>query len=212
MTALQPAGRLARLARGGGTAPLEAAVVEDRCEMCAEPLAPDHDHLVDLRQDTPLCVCRACALLFDRRESGGARYRRVPDRRLRLPELQLDDVQWAGFGIPVDIAFFVKHSGSQRVVGLYPSPLGTMRSALPLDSWSDLETDNPVLREMEQDVEALLVNRLRGAREQWLLPVTDCYRLVAVVRTNWKGISGGQEVWEALSRFFASLPRTAGPG
>lgn len=180
--------------------------------MCAEPLASEHDHLVDLNRDAPLCVCRACALLFDRRESGGGHYRRVPDRRWSLPELRLDDVQWAGFGIPVDIAFFVKRSAPRRAVGFYPSPLGTMRSALTLESWGALEADNPILREMEEDVEALLVNRLRGAREHWLLPITDCYRLVAVVRSNWKGISGGQEVWEALSRFFARLPGASRAG
>jgi hypothetical protein len=174
--------------------------------MCAEPLAPEHDHLLDVQKDVPLCVCRACALLFDRRQSGGGHYRRVPDRRLRLPGLQFDDVQWASFGIPVDIAFFVKRSTDGRTVGLYPSPLGTMRSALTLDSWDRLEACNPVLQDMEEDVEALLVNRLRGAREHWLLPVSDCYRLVAVVRAHWQGISGGPEVWEELGRFLQSLP------
>jgi hypothetical protein len=59
---------------------------------------------------------------------------------------------------------------------------------------------------MAEDVEALLVNRARGARDAWLVPLSDCYRLVAVVRAHWKGISGGDDVTREIARFFASLP------
>lgn len=68
-----------------------------------------------------------------------------------------------------------------------------------------MEAANPVLRDMEPDVEALLVNQARGAREHWLVPVDDCYRLVAVVRTHWQGFSGGQQVWEEIGQFFKQL-------
>jgi hypothetical protein len=58
-------------------------------------------------------------------------------------------------------------------------------------------------------VEALLVNRARGTRRQWLVPIDDCYRLVAVIRTRWRGFTGGKEVWLELERFFDDLDRRA---
>ena len=61
---------------------------------------------------------------------------------------------------------------------------------------------NPVLAELEPDVEALLVNRARGAREHWLVPIDDCYALVGLIRTRWRGLSGGEEVWREIDAFF----------
>jgi hypothetical protein len=68
-----------------------------------------------------------------------------------------------------------------------------------------LEKANPIVAEMEPDVEALLVNRARGAREHWLVPIDDCYDLVGLMRTRWKGLSGGKEVWQEIGRFFDQL-------
>ncbi|HVH13778.1 MAG TPA: DUF5947 family protein, partial [Longimicrobium sp.] len=53
--------------------------------------------------------------------------------------------------------------------------------------------------------EALLVNRVRDAREHWLVPVDACYRLVAVMRRHWRGLGGGSEVWTAIDDFFREL-------
>ena len=58
---------------------------------------------------------------------------------------------------------------------------------------------------MEQEVEALLVNRTRGARGHFLVPIDECYKLVGLIRVHWKGLSGGQEVWEEIGRFFEEL-------
>jgi hypothetical protein len=58
---------------------------------------------------------------------------------------------------------------------------------------------------MEPDVEALLVNRSRGARQYFLVPIEDCYALVGLIRTRWRGLTGGQEVWEEIESFFGSL-------
>jgi hypothetical protein len=54
-------------------------------------------------------------------------------------------------------------------------------------------------------VQALLVNRAHGASEHWLLPLDDCYRLVAVVRAHWKGLDGGPEVRQRVEDFFRGL-------
>ena len=59
-----------------------------------------------------------------------------------------------------------------------------------------------MLAQLEPDVEALLVNRARGAREHWLVPIDDCYGLVGLIRTRWRGLTGGKEVWEEIGRFF----------
>ena len=66
-----------------------------------------------------------------------------------------------------------------------------------------------MLAELQPDVEALLVNRARGARRHLIVPIDDCYRLVAVIRTTWKGLSGGREVWEEIARFFDRLDEQA---
>ena len=36
---------------------------------------------------------------------------------------------------------------------------------------------------MEPDVEALLINRVGPAREYFLAPIDECYRLVGLIRT-----------------------------
>ena len=111
----------------------------------------------------------------------------------------------------MDIAFFFHNSELERVVAFYPSPVGATESQLGLEAWEELECANPVIGEMEPDVEALLVNRARGARDHWLVPIDDCYDLVGLMRTRWRGLSGGKEVWEEIGRFFERLERRARP-
>ena len=108
------------------------------------------------------------------------------------------------------MAFFLKSSLESRVVALYPSPAGATESLLALESWNDIVERNPILNEMESDVEGLLVNRLgysRGysAAEYYLLPIDECYKLVGLIRMHWKGLSGGTDVWRELGEFFSSL-------
>ena len=90
-------------------------------------------------------------------------------------------------------------------MAFYPSPMGPTESLLKLSAWEELEESNPVLKEMERDVEAVLVNRVRGAREHFLVPMDECYSLVGLIRTRWRGLSGGREVWEEIARFFEEL-------
>jgi hypothetical protein len=178
---------------------------EEQCELCAEPLDAGHRHLLDLHSRRLLCACRACTILFDRSGAGGGHYRLIPDRVRLVEDFALDDLAWQRFQIPVELAFFFHSSAAGRVVAFYPSPLGATESLLDLESWDELVEANPVLRELEPDVEALLVNRAQGRREHWLLPVDRCYELVGLVRTHWKGFGGGSEVWAALDRFFDEL-------
>jgi hypothetical protein len=177
----------------------------EHCDLCGAPIASDHRHLVDVRSRELLCACRPCSLLFDRRGAGAGHYRLVPQRRLALDCLQLSDEAWEQLRIPVQIAFFHRSSAAGRVVAFYPSPIGATESRLELPVWDELERVNPALATLEDDVEALLVNRARGARRQWIVPIEDCYRLVAVIRTSWRGLTGGKELWLAVDGFFGDL-------
>jgi Family of unknown function (DUF5947) len=184
---------------------------EERCELCSAPLEAEHRHLVDLQSRQLLCACRACSLLFDRRAAGAGHYRLVPDRRLRLDDFVLDDVAWEQLRIPVDMAFFFYSSAVERVMAFYPSPMGPTESRLELPAWEEISRANPLLASLDADVEALLVNRAGDHRGYWLVPIDDCYRLVAVIRTRWRGFSGGKEVWLEIERFFADLDKRARP-
>jgi hypothetical protein len=179
----------------------------EQCDLCAEPLAESHRHLLEVRERRLLCACRACAVLFDRSGAGGGHYRLIPDRSVLLDDFDLGEVEWRRLGIPVDMAFFFHSSPAGRVVAFYPSPLGATESLLELEAWDDVVTSNPRLLELEPDVEALFVNRARGKREHWILPVDRCYELVGVVRRYWRGFGGGEEVWTKIDQFFAERRR-----
>jgi hypothetical protein len=182
---------------------------DEQCELCAEPIPPEHRHLLDLESRRLLCACRACTILFDRSGAGGSHYRLVPDRVLVVVALDLDDAAWQSFQIPVDMAFFFYNSAAGRVAAFYPSPMGATESLLDLGAWDDVIAANPVLGEVEPDVEAFFVDRSRGKREYWILPVDRCYEVVGLVRTHWRGFQGGDEVWTALETFFERLRERA---
>jgi hypothetical protein len=132
-----------------------------------------------------------------------------PDRCRELVDLELDEGAWESLRIPVATAFFFQSTPAEKVVAFYPSPMGATESLLELGAWERVVVYNPVLATMEPDVEALLVHRARGAREHWLVPVDACYGLVGVIRTHWKGLAGGQEVWPEIAAFFDALRRRA---
>ena len=184
------------------------AVVE-RCEMCSAALASEHEHLVEPATRQMVCACQACAILFSGK--GGTKYRRVPRHVRYLSAFQMADAQWESLTIPINMAFFFYSTPAQKVLSMYPSPAGATESLLELESWEEILESNPILRDMEPDTEALLINRVRGASEYYLLPIDECYRLVGLIRSYWHGLSGGTEVWEVISKFFAELKEKAGP-
>jgi hypothetical protein len=194
--------RLHRLARG---APAGAAAGTERCELCADPIGAEHRHLLDLESGQPHCACRACVLLFDRGAAGGEHYRLIPQRRRRLPGGALDGRLWASLGVPVELAFVVYSTPAGQAAAFYPSPLGVTRHALARDSWRELRRAHPLLASLQSDVEALLVRRTRPRRQVWLVPIDDCYRLVARIRAHWSGFQGGDEVWRQIDEFFEQL-------
>ncbi|MGA3239446.1 MAG: DUF5947 family protein [Bryobacteraceae bacterium] len=187
------------------------------CEMCSQQLGVAHQHLLDPASRKLTCACDACAILFS--SQGQTKYKRVPRRVRFLPDFQMSDSQWDGLMMPINMAFFFKSTPQSRVIALYPSPAGATESLLSLDSWDEIELANPVLLEMEADVEALLVNRIGHARgfsdpEYYVAPIDECFRLVGLIRSRWQGLSGGTEVWRQIGQFFSDLkaksPQVAG--
>ena len=94
----------------------------------------------------------------------------------------MTDDRWNGLMMPINMAFFFKSSPQNRVIALYPSPAGATESLLSFDTWDEIEADNPVLRDMEFDVEALLANRIGHARGFTSLNTTSCPSMSA---SNW---------------------------
>ncbi len=178
---------------------------QEHCDLCGEPIPPEHRHLLEVSTREMMCACRPCSILFDSEAASEGRYRLIPDRHLFLEDFEMSDVQWESLRVPVDMAFFFHSTPAEKVVAFYPSPMGPTESLLKLSAWEELETHNPVLKGMKRDVEALLVNRVRGTREHFLVPIDECYRLVGLIRMHWRGLSGGREVWEEIEQFFEEL-------
>lgn len=176
-----------------------------RCALCAASIDGDHHHMLDVEQHQLVCACDACSILFDERNAGMARYRRIPRRYRSLDRALLDGGLWDRLELPVDVAFMFHSSTAGRPVAFYPGPMGTTESALPLPAWEEVIARSPVLSTLERDVEAVLVRRTRGARDYWIVPVDECYRLAGTMRVTWEGISGGDTMRRAVDVFFRRL-------
>jgi hypothetical protein len=190
---------LRRLARQG---PPTAAAAQAQCELCSQTIPDEHRHLLELPSRQVRCVCYACSVLFARAAAseGGSRFRLIPERRLYLPDFDLTDAEWDRLRIPVGMAYILSQG-----LAFYPGPLGATQAFLDADLWQQVQDRNPVLRQMQPDVEALLVNRVRGSREHYLVPIDECYRLVGVIRAAWRGLTGGAQAWATVDSFFQAL-------
>jgi hypothetical protein len=179
----------------------------ERCELCSRELQQEHEHLFEPANRKLLCSCEACAILFP--SAPDRRYKRVPRRILRLTAFRLSDAQWGSLMLPIS-------SLQDRVLALYPSPAGATESMLPLDAWQEMESENSALAGIEPDVEALLVNRIGYARglgeaQYYIAPIDQCFKLTGLIRANWRGLSGGAEVWREIADFFARLKAHSSP-
>ena len=194
------------LPMAGGAAPAPAAPApaahadEEACELCGLGISAEHKHLIHLDERRIVCTCATCWSI----RSGDAEFRPVGNRRVWLDELRMTDEQWAAFGIPIGLAFFMISSVTGGVVALYPSPAGATESELDLRAWASLCAANPEL-ELEPDTEALIVNRLGDEPQQMIAPIDAAYGLVGVVKGSWEGITGGAGVPAAVSAYLEQL-------
>ena len=194
---------LARIRAARGT----PQVAGERCEMCAEPIAEEHQHVVNVEGRQLMCVCRGCYLLFTD-ATAALRYRAIPDRFLAFPDLALDRREWSALQIPVGLAFFFRNSALGRTVAFYPGPAGATESELDLSAWNNIGGADPRVDELADDTEALIV-RVPDDDAQppqcFLVPIDACYEFVGNLRMMWRGFDGGQEVRDYISGFFDSL-------
>lgn len=180
---------------------------EERCDLCSEVIRahPRHEHLLERDRQQVACSCTPCALLFP--VEAERRYLRIPRDAYRLDGFVMSEDQWEDLAIPVRMAFIQLHTTSGVPRAYYPSPAGATESLLSLDGWDELVRANPSLRRMHPGVEALLINRIGEAREHYIAPIDRCFELVALIRIHWRGLSGGQEVWQRVADYFATMSK-----
>jgi hypothetical protein len=191
-----PGGALRRFARRATEATLAAV---ERCDLCSEPVPGRHRHLLESGTRQVVCVCQACSLLFSRPAASLGKYRLIPDRHLYLANVTLTDAEWDSLRVPVGICFVTTGRA------FYPGPMGPTEAVVDPSTWAALVARYPILGTIEPEVEALLVNRARGARDHFIVPIDTCFGLAGLIRTRWRGLSGGTEVWLEIGRFFESL-------
>lgn len=176
-----------------------------RCELCGSILDDAHPHLVDIAERRLLCACERCSGGM----AGSGSYRRLPTEVRVLSDMRMSDAEWESLQIPIGLAFIFHSTPQDRPVALYPGPAGATESLLGLESWGELVRRNPVLANLKPDIEALLIDRTDGRRDFYQVPIDRCYALVGTMRRHWRGLSGGSEAWEAISRFFVRLRQSA---
>jgi hypothetical protein len=174
----------------------------EQCEFCNSILYSSHRHLLEIETRRVVCVCDPCALRF---ENVVGRWKLIPRDPIALPQFNLTEAEWEGFALPINLAFFFQSTAANKVIAMYPSPAGATESLLSLGTWDALVAANPILKRMQSDVEALLVNRLGTSREHYIAPIDLCFELVGIIRLHWRGFSGGPEVWKEIGAFFDKL-------
>jgi Family of unknown function (DUF5947) len=185
--------------------PPEPVPDTENCDLCKTTVPPDHRHMLNTYERQIVCVCEACWGL----RSGDEEFRPTGTRTLWLEDFKLPEEIWAQFRIPIGLAFFMHSSVTDCVVAMYPSPAGATESELHFETWSRLAAMNPVLRDLEPDAEALIVNRMADPPMFAIAPIDRCYMLVGLVKASWEGISGGGGVEQAIERYFDELRAVA---
>lgn len=191
---------LARI-RAGRTAPQPAG---ERCEMCSEQIASEHQHVVNVEGRQLMCVCRGCYLLFTD-TNAELRFRAVPDRYLSFPDFALGRREWQLLQIPVGLAFFFRNTAMDRTVAFYPGPAGATESELDLSAWEGIRAADPRVDLLADDTEALIIRvpeDVSRSPECHLVPIDACYEFVGRLRMLWHGFDGGQGVREFVDEFF----------
>ena len=178
-----------------------------RCEMCGGSIDAKHQHVVNTEQRSLLCACRPCYLLFTA-ERATLKFRAVPDRYLSFPDFRLGPGHWDDLEIPVGLVFVFQNSALDGISAFYPGPAGATESTLPLTAWDRVVAENPALRALLPDIEALLLRapvRSGEGYQCYLVPIDSCYELIGRLRQVWRGFDGGTEARAVIDEYFAAV-------
>lgn len=128
------------------------------------------------------------------------------------PAFAMSGERWESLGIPVRLAFLYRDSARDRAVVSYPGPAGVIEGDIEAAVWEAIANATPLVAELRDDVEALLVHGDRGdaVLSCHLVPITSAYELAGRLRRCWRGFSGGEEANRELASFFAELDRRGG--
>ena len=179
---------------------------------CApQPIADEHQHVVDLESRSLMCTCRPCYLLFTD-EQAELRYRAVPDRYLSFPGFVLGQARLGRAADPGRAGVPVPQHGAGPGRRVLPEPGRRHRVRAAAGGVGPHRGGQPRrCALLLPDVEALLV---RGDRPRadadfscHLVPIDACYELVGRMRMTWRGFDGGQEARAAIDEFFAMVER-----
>ena len=182
----------------------------ERCDFCATPVAPEHDHLIELAARRILCTCRPCHIVFEPTGAAQGKYRAIPNRYREVSEFVVDDATWDSLQLPIGLVFFFYNSTERRTVAFYPSPAGATESLLPLEEWVGIVARYPEFSSIEPDVEAILIQRNREVSRCFIVPIDAAYELVGLIRTCWKGFDGGQEAHQKIAQYFEKVQTRSG--
>lgn len=144
-------------------------------------------------------------------KSGDEDVRPTGQRTLWLQGFDLPEAVWSDLRIPIGLAFFMVSSVTQCVVAMYPSPAGATESELRFETWRAVTERNPLLHQLEADVEGLIVNRLSDPPVYLVAPIDRCYELTGLIKAHWEGISGGTGLERAIAGYFEDLRARAVP-
>jgi hypothetical protein len=171
------------------------------CDVCGVTIAADHRHLLHLTERRIVCACESCWAM----RSGEGDYRPTGNRTVWLADLDIPDDLWAAFQIPIGLAFFMRSTVTECVVAMYPSPAGATESELHFEAWGRMVELNPVLGDLEPDIEGLMINRTSEPPAYAIAPIDRCYALTGAIKASWEGISGGAGVESAVASFFDQI-------
>lgn len=202
MGSRNPFATLRRLARPRAVNP-----ATEVCDFCSAGLAPAHRHLLEMTARKIVCVCDACALRFE--NVVGGRFKLIPREVRALPDFKMSDGQWEDLALPIGLVFIFQNSATGRPAAFYPGPAGATESLLTLDHWRAVVAGNAELETLAPDVEALLANRIGTHRDYFIVPVDLCFELAGLIRKHWRGLSGGDAVWQEIEGYFGRLREQA---
>jgi Family of unknown function (DUF5947) len=189
-----------------GQAPLGTPA---RCQLCGEWLGEIHSHLWHLDEARAVCACRGCEHLDG---TSLARYRRMQPRVELLRGFEMSEAMWNALTGPlgpgVGMAFFYRTSSTGQVMARGPEAAeggpGNTETVVDPEAWATLTDRNPVLSELESDVEALLAQRLGLVPEHYRVSIDRAHRLTGLYRSDWGMVPA------AVRDFFTAL-RRGGP-